>query len=211
MAYDFNSPFYNFGEEPFWSSNAFRFNTGGASPPLRYAASQLMNGNAGTTMANLYSQQANRQAAQGYQNFRNAAMAGGQGGNYNLLAGGANTLYGGARDQAMKAYGQGAEVNQRGMYEGGQLSSEADKLDQAGKDASLRYLASLRPEQFNGFNEYLQNQYQQNEGFLPALGKGLLTGGLAGLTGGLGAGLLSSMFPNVFSRGQNVNDDSNYG
>jgi len=192
MAYDPNidGAFYNFGSDPFFSNNVFRYSTGGASPSLRFAASQLTNGNAGTTYANMASQSAQRQAAQTYRDYVNRAQGGGAGGNYNLLSGAATKLFGNANDELMRAYGEGARINQQGVAEGGNLTAKADQLDQSGKEASLNYLARLRPEEFSGYSQYLQNQYQDSEGFWQGLGKGLLTGGLGAglgaLTGGLG-------------------------
>ncbi|MDE2019144.1 MAG: hypothetical protein KGJ13_02225 [Patescibacteria group bacterium] len=223
MPYDPNSgPAYEWGKDPFYSGNAFRYNTGGASPTLRYAANQLLTGNNGTTYANMAAQQAQRAARLGYTTFANNAMAAGGGGNYNVLAGGAQRFLGNAARESMGAFGTGARINSENMTQGGRLAASADELDQRGKQASLDFISRLKPEFMPGWSEWQQNNYTQNEGFLPWLGKSLLGGSLGSLTGhffgGLGTGL-GNAAANWFTggdsnggdRGQPINDDTNQG
>lgn len=186
-------PWYDYYKEPFHSENVFRYSTGGASPQIRGAASQLMTQNAGTVGANLGAAANAREGAGRFRNVMSQLYAGGGGGNYNAIGSIGSNIAGSVSTANMRGYAEGAWTNQEGVQAGGQLSAKADELDQSGKRDSLNYLAALKPEQLSpGWGQVQQDSNQ--EGFWPGLGKGLLAGFGGLLTGGLGGFLVDELF-----------------
>jgi hypothetical protein len=199
-----DNPFYSPFESSYYSSDPFRFNTGGASQSLRGMASQLSYGNEGTQMANLSRQGMQQSGTTALRNMSNAALSSGGGTNYNALAGMASKIGGATNDALGGAYAKGAGMNLQGKEAGANAFAKADELDQKGKNDSLDYIAKLRPDQINpgnlqqtvgnqqGLNAYGQNI--DDEDFFTSLMKGLGGGVLSGLTGGAAGWLGGKLF-----------------
>lgn len=199
--YNPNSPYFDYYSGSSFFNNPQRFNTGSASPQMLGAAAQLRNQNVGTQFAQQMRAAADRSAGANSRNALNAAYSQGAGGNYNLTTGIQNRFQNTANDDSQAAFARGAAINQQGVADAGKLYGQASEINQAGNRDAENYVSRFKPEQTQGYyGEYGPFQQQNQEGFFPALAKGLVGGAANYLTGGLAGGLLNGLFKN---NGQN--------
>jgi hypothetical protein len=203
MAYNpASGPFYDWGKDPFYSSNTQRFNTGGASPALTGIASGLATDNTGTEFANAMRQAAERNSAAMYRQARDQNLSAGGAGNYGAMAGIQAQGQQNVNGALGSAYAQGAQINQGARKSAGEMFAKADEINQQGNRDSQSFISSLAPKEFGGFvqNKMLDMGINPangseigNEDFGSALMKSLLGGstlGLAGsIIGGVGSGI----------------------